>query len=51
MPDRFVSAKGKKMIRQYVCLKFITATNYVDAKEGGYARMESIPGGVTAVFG
>jgi hypothetical protein len=37
MPDRFVSAKGKKMIRQYVCLKFITATNYVDAKEGGYA--------------
>jgi hypothetical protein len=37
MPDRFGYAKSTIMIRQYVCLKFITATNYVDAKEGGYA--------------
>lgn len=37
MPDRFVSAKGKKMIGQYVCLKFMSAINSVGAKEGGYA--------------
>jgi hypothetical protein len=29
----------------------MSVTNRVDAKEVSYARMESIPGGVTAVFG
>jgi hypothetical protein len=31
--------------------KFISAMHYVDTKEVSYARMESIPRGIDAVFG